>query len=77
MGYLADSYIDFGIPGALVIPLLLGTLYGLIARHILALGGRYDLTFCIAVLMVLFLPVQLFETSSIKLFPGMLWNWIV
>jgi hypothetical protein len=77
MGYLIESYIDFGILGALIIPFALGMFYALIARHILALGGRYDYGFCIAVLIVLFLPVQLFEISNIKLFPGILWNWIV
>ena len=77
MGYLIESYIDFGVLGALFIPFVLGMLYSLIAQHILKLGGRYDLTFCIAALIVLFLPVQQFEISNIKLFPGMLWNWIV
>ena len=77
IGYLIESYIDFGVFGALIIPFVLGMLYSLIAQHVLKLGGRYDLTFCIAALIVLFLPVQQFEISNIKLFPGMLWNWIV
>jgi hypothetical protein len=77
MGYLIESYIDFGTIGALVLLFILGMLYALIARHILYLGGWYNLTFCIAVLIVLFLPTQQFEISNVKLFPGILWHWIV
>jgi hypothetical protein len=77
MGYFIESYIDFGTIGTLVLLFILGMLYALIARHILYLGGRYNVTFCIAVLIVLFLPVQQFEISNVKLFPGMLLHWIV
>ena len=77
MGYVIESYIDFGTVGALVLLFSLGMLYALIARHILYLGGRNNLTFCIAVLIVLFLPTEIFEISNVKLFPGMLLNWIV
>jgi hypothetical protein len=77
LGYLIESYIDFGFFGALIIPFSLGLIYALIARHILYLGGRYDLTFCVGVFFVLFLPVQQFEISNIKLFPSVLWGWIV
>jgi hypothetical protein len=77
LGYFIESYIDFGIIGGLVLLFILGMFYALIARHILYLGRRYSLTFCIAVLIVLFLPVQQFEISNIKLIPGILWQWIV
>ena len=77
MGYLIESYIDFGIFGALLIPFILGLVYGLMAQHIVYLGERYDPTFGVAILAVMFLPVHLFETSNIKLFPGLLWTWII
>jgi hypothetical protein len=77
MGYIIESYIDFGIPGAVLIPFILGTLYLLIGRHILYLGSRHDETFCIAILLVAFLLVQEFEISNVKLIPGFLWSWIV
>jgi hypothetical protein len=77
MGYVIESYVDFGTIGALVLLFSLGMFYALIARHILYLGGRHDLTFCIAVLIVLFYPTQQFEISNVKLFAGILLNWIV
>lgn len=77
IGYVGDSYVDFGIPGALAIPFALGLLYALIARHILAVSYEGDVTVGIAVLVVVLSPVQEFEISSIKLFPGILWAWIV
>jgi hypothetical protein len=77
IGYVGDSYIDFGIPGALAIPFMLGVFYALIARHILAATPGRDITVGIAVLVIVLSPVQQFEISSIKLFPGVLWAWIV
>ena len=77
IGYVGDSYIDFGIRGALAIPFMLGVLYAVIARHILAANHNGDITFGIVVLAVVLSPVQQFEISSIKLFPGVLWAWIV
>jgi hypothetical protein len=77
IGYVGDSYIDFGFPGALAIPFMLGLLYALIARHILAASQAGDTTVGLAVLVVIMFPVQQFEIGSIKLFPGILWAWIV
>jgi len=77
IGYVGDSYIDFGIAGALAIPFMLGVLYALIARHILAASHEGDIAVGIAVLAVVLSPVQQFEIGSIKLFPGVLWAWIV
>jgi hypothetical protein len=77
IGYVGDSYIDFGFFGALAIPFMLGLLYASMARHILAANRGADVTVGIAVLVVALFPVQQFEISSIKLFPGVLWAWIV
>jgi hypothetical protein len=76
MGYITESYIDFGILGVLLIPFMLGLLYALIARNILALGQGDPVFGTVAVLVTL-LPVQVFEMSNIKLLPTELWNWII
>jgi predicted membrane protein len=77
IGYVGDSYIDFGLPGAIGIPFLLGLIYALIARHTIVLTRRRDLAFCVALLIVVFLPAYKFEISNIKLFPTMLLRWII
>lgn len=73
MGYVADSYIDFGLIGALIASLLLGVFYALIARSIVRLNRDVELTIPMAVLIAVFFPIQQFETSSVKLLGGMLW----
>jgi hypothetical protein len=77
IGYVGESYIDFGLMGALGIPFLLAIFYGAVARHITFLSRRRDLVVCSAVLIVLVLPVQQIEISNIKLLPGMVWRWAV
>jgi len=77
IGYVGDSYVDFGISGALGICFMLGVLYALIARQILALSNACDIALGIAVLVVVLSPVPQFEIGSIKLFPGVLWAWML
>jgi hypothetical protein len=77
IGYVGESYIDFGIAGALAIAFALGMTYGLIAKHIFVLARRRDLALCASVFIVLFLPVQQFEISNIKLFPSVVTSWVV
>jgi len=77
LGYVADSYVDFGIPGALLIPLALGILYGWLSRIVVELGGSRDLTFSLSLLVVMLFPIQEFEISNVKLLPGLLWAWLV
>jgi hypothetical protein len=77
IGYVGESYIDFGVAGALAIALALGTFYGLVAKHIFILARRRDLALCASVFIVLFLPVQQFEISNIKLLPSLVTSWVV
>jgi len=77
IGYVGDSYVDFGITGALAIPFMLGVLYALMGHQIIAASDKGDIAVVTAVLVVLLSPVQQFEIGSIKLFPGLLWAWIV
>lgn len=77
LGYVAESYIDFGIAGALIVSALIGVFYALIVRSMLKLNRDRDLTIIVSVLVVLFFEVQEFEASNVKLLGGMMWNWIV
>lgn len=76
IGYVGDSYIDFGVLGIFLIPMFLGLLYAGIARHIITLGEKNDLTITMAVLTVVLKPAMQFEMSSTKLLPGQLILWI-
>jgi hypothetical protein len=77
IGYVGDSYIDFGLYGAIGIPLILGLMYGWMTRQLLILNRTADVAMYLAVVTILFLPLQQFEISSIKLFPGILLQLIV
>jgi len=76
VGYVADGYIDFGMSGTLIVSILLGLLYGLMARHIVSLNRTHEFSATIAVLVVLYFPVQQFEVSNVKLLGGIIWQWI-
>jgi len=77
IGWVGDSYIDFGVFGAVGVAFLLGALYAVMARHLFARTSAGDVTVVIAVLVVALSPMMQFEMASIKLFPGFLWRWIV
>jgi hypothetical protein len=77
IGYIGESYIDFGIAGALAVAFALGVFYGLLAKHMFHLAGRRDMALCASVFIVFFLPVQQFEISNIKLFPSLVTSWAV
>jgi hypothetical protein len=77
MGYVADSYVDFGVAGAIMVAASIGALYGLIVRHLTSLNSERDSTVVVAIMAILFFPAQEFEISSVKLLGGILWNWIV
>jgi hypothetical protein len=77
IGYVGESYVDFGLIGAVLIPFCIGTLYALMIRHLLSLGRRHNPAFLIAILVVLLTGARQFEASTIKMFPGLIWAWIV
>lgn len=77
IGYVGECYIDFGIPGIVAIPFLMGLCYGFIARRLTGLAPGGDALIVVALMAELYSPVRMFESSNIKFFPGLLWNWIV
>ena len=77
MGYVADSYVDFGVLGVLVITFALGVLYSFLSRRIVALANKRDTAFVLGILVVMLSVLQQFEISNVKLLPGLLWAWIV
>jgi hypothetical protein len=77
MGYVADSYVDFGVVGALLVCLALGAFYGAIARTIVFLNKDPELTALVAVLVILFFPIQDFGATNTKLLGGVVWRAIV
>ncbi|MGH6923668.1 MAG: hypothetical protein ACRED5_08000 [Propylenella sp.] len=77
MGYVADSYVDFGVVGALLVCLALGAFYGAIARTIVFLNRDPELTALVAVLVILFFPIQDFGVTNTKLLGGIVWRAIV
>jgi hypothetical protein len=70
MGYMAESYIDFGSLGMFVPVFLLGLLYGGQYRYILTRPQWQILAFGAA--PVLMMPVSKFETTAIKILGGSL-----
>ncbi|HEU0038859.1 MAG TPA: hypothetical protein VFR76_06270, partial [Verrucomicrobiae bacterium] len=75
-GYIAESYIDFGIVGMFAPVFLLGLFYGLIYRHFVD-GQRYHvLGFAMATAILVFGAYSI-ETSNIKLVGGNLMSLVV
>jgi hypothetical protein len=70
MGYMAESYIDFGSLGMFVPILLLGLLYGGQYRYIIT--RRQYVLLAAAAAPVLMLPMAKFEVSAIKILGGSL-----
>jgi hypothetical protein len=77
IGYVGDSYIDFGFLGALLIPFVLGLLYAYIGRHLVRADGGRDVTCTVAVLVVGLSPARIFEVNNTKLLAATLWHWAV
>jgi hypothetical protein len=77
IGYVGDSYIDFGVVGAIVISLAFGVFFAGIGSRVLARIGPDDFPIAVAVLVVTISDAKAFEASSIKMFPGLLWSSIV
>jgi hypothetical protein len=70
MGYMAESYIDFGSLGMFVPILLLGLLYGGQYRYIVT--RRRYMILAIAAAPVLMMPMSKFETTAAKILGGTL-----
>jgi hypothetical protein len=76
IGYVGESYIDFGVAGALIIPLLLGMFYGAALRALVLLGRRLNPAVLLAFAPPLIWQLQLFEVSNLKLLGNLIWSWI-
>jgi hypothetical protein len=75
MGYVAESYVDFGLIGALLVCTLMGMAYGFMARIVVRQHKQLDI-FVITTLAIVLFPAQLFETSNVKLLGGAIWNFV-
>ena len=75
LGYLTQSYIDFGVPGMFVPVFLLGVFYGLIYRYFVFHGPSPALGFAMACAILVF-GAYTIETSNLKLVGGNLMGFL-
>ena len=78
IGYVGESYIDFGVIGALAVSFLLGLVYSAGARLLVSFGraGGRDSAIAFALVISFLWPVQEFEMSNVKLVGAIGWAWI-
>jgi hypothetical protein len=69
IGYIAESYVDFGPIGMFVPILLLGTFYGLIYRQFVTVS-RYSLLGCGVATAIFVFGGNMIETSNVKILGG-------
>ena len=74
IGYMGESYIDFGFPGMLMPIFLVGLLWGLIYRYLI--GMRPYTIFNQAAAMYVLLGAVLLEITNVKLLGGVLTSFI-
>lgn len=77
IGYVGDSYIDFGVIGACLCFFLLGLLYGATTSLVVRQFSKDESSAAVGCVVVLLMQVSLFETSSIKLLGGYLSSFII
>jgi hypothetical protein len=66
IGYVGESYIDFGVPGMLLPVLALGSFWGWIYRWLTSCGSRPLLSLAAATTLLLNVAI-LFESSNLKI----------
>lgn len=76
MGYMAESYVDFGAAGMFAPIFLLGIFYGLVYRWFVLQSGFKAAGFAIATTILVFNAAN-FETSNVKIIGGVLIGVIV
>lgn len=76
MGYVADSYIDFGVPYMYIPIFMLGMLWGLLYRYFIKSAGSAHLIGYALSVIVLF-NAMLFETGIVKLLGGVITSYLV
>jgi len=76
LGYVAESYIDFGPPWMFAPVLLLGLVYGFVYRYFIA-GARFRLLGFAAGTALLLPCVDNFEMSNVKIVGGFIMSLLV
>jgi len=75
MGYMAESYIDFGMVGMFVPIFLCGLLWGLMYRYFMRKVPYRIIAY--GMVTALLVNANQFEMHSVKLLGGMLMNFLV
>lgn len=75
IGYVGESYIDFGYIGALAIPFAIGMTYALAILALLTLN-KSSPAVVLALSIPLIWPAQQFEMSNMKMVGGVAWTWV-
>jgi hypothetical protein len=76
MGYVAETYIDFGVPVMFSLLFVLGLLWGGIYRFLIG-GSRSLLVLSYGLTISVLLPLYQFEINNVKLLGGVLSSFIV
>ena len=76
IGYFAESYVDFGVPGMFLPLFLIGLLQGLIYRHLVSKTKTSVFGYAVATAIILFSGTSI-ATSSAKVLGGTVMNFIV
>jgi len=76
IGYVGESYIDFGFPFMLVPVVAMGWIWGRLYRELLLMAPITPLNVGFAAMLILNTGL-LFETSNLKLLPAVLINFLV
>lgn len=76
IGYVAESYVDYGIPGMFLPVAVLAVFIGYLYRTMVRIGSKYDLLFYTASI-VLFFRFSHIETSYTKILGGIITTYLV
>lgn len=76
IGYVGESYIDFGWPGALLIPFVLGLVYGAAVFALTRVSRTSGNAIILALTLPLIWSAQQFEMSNIKIVGALTWTFI-
>jgi hypothetical protein len=76
MGYVAETYIDFGVPLMFLALFALGLVWGWIYRFLLA-GPRSLLVLNYGLVIAVLLPLYQFEINNVKLLGGVIMSFLV
>ncbi|WP_228445789.1 hypothetical protein [Terricaulis silvestris] len=75
IGYVGESYIDFGAFGAIVTAFFMGLVYGVGVLGLVRLSRSGGAALGLALTISFLWPVQQFEMSNVKLVGALGWGW--